>query len=534
LMRDLTCHLKDYIQPFERLLAIEELKALTAGAPIPIDAEIDSALQFRVRTKVTAASLRSRLAYWHSVGGETQTITSQLRSEATSVIARNGVALDDLPKVVPQIVDSKIPNRRCLRYATHGLHEYRGKFFPQLVRALINMASVPVDGIILDPMCGSGTTLVETVLSGRSAFGLDINPLSVFVADVKCQALNIPPRSLIVAFNALCERLDKPVGKLGRSSHFNTLAETDCEYLQKWFALPILEELDHIHRCIHELKPSAVRRFFSLCLSNILRDVSWQKSDDLRVRKEIHSLGSGEVVSRFIAEARNSAKTVVAFTSQRGRDGLGTYKVQEADARVAARTLPVLRGKVDAIITSPPYATALPYLDTDRLSLIYLGLLPRGEHRARDSVMIGNREVTENTRKRYWETFTKNSAQLPQDTQTLISKIDDLNKSADVGFRRRNLSALLAKYFFDMSEVIKQQLDLLRAGGVMFMVVGNNQTTAGGEEIKIQTTHHLAQIAESAGFRRAGNISMEMLTSRDIFRKNAMPSEQIIMLQKGQ
>ena len=63
---------------------------------------------------------------------------------------------------------------------------------------------------------------------------------------------------------------------------------------------------------------------------------------------------------------------------------------------------------------------------------------------------------------------------------------------------------------------------------------GNNRTTAGGEEIEIRTAAHLVEIAEGVGFRVASNLSMEMLISRDIFRKNAMPSEQIVTLEKPQ
>ena len=96
-------------------------------------------------------------------------------------IARNGAAAGALPKTVRMLVPSTLPNKRCLRYATHGLHEYRGKFFPQLVRALMNIARLPEDAVVLDPMCGSGTTLVEARLSGRRSYGLDMNPLSVFV-----------------------------------------------------------------------------------------------------------------------------------------------------------------------------------------------------------------------------------------------------------------------------------------------------------------------------------------------------------------
>jgi DNA modification methylase len=533
-MRELTCQIKSYIQPFERRLALSELQALSGGIPIPVGGGPDDALHFRVQTNVPIIKLKSHLAYWQTIGSRRQEITRQLRGEAGSLIARNGVQLDDIPTLIPRIVDTKLPNKRCLRYATHGLHEYRGKFFPQLVCALMNAAHVPTDGIIVDPMCGSGTTLVEARLSGRGTFGLDMNPLSVFVSRIKCEVLGISPKILIRSFNELSCAIQMPVKQLGPGSYFASLPETDQAYLQKWFAVSALEELDHIERAIQRQTYSTVRGFYDLCLSNILRRVAWQNEDDLRVRKEVQALKKGEVLALFLEEARRSTKTVVAFSALRGRRKLGKFSIEEADARVAGHALGKLVNKVDAIITSPPYATALPYLDTDRLSLIYLRLLSRGEHRSRDTVMIGNREVTERTRAEYWNTYVKDCELLPPETRLLIENINRLNQSAVVGFRRRNLSALLSKYFFDMRTVIAQQFELLRKGGTMFMVIGNNRTTAGGQEIEIRTTAHLAKIAESVGFTLAGDLSMEMLASRDIFRKNAMSSEQILTLQKDQ
>ena len=144
-----------------------------------------------------------------------------------------------------------------------------------------------------------------------------------------------------------------------------------------------------------------------------------------------------------------------------------------------------LIGKVDAVITSPPYATALPYIDTDRLSLVYLRLLARERHRTRDTLMIGNREVTTRGREEYWTFYKENKYLLPRSTCALVERIDRLNKTHSAGFRRRNLSALLSKYFFDMREVMRQTYTLLRPGGTMFLVVGNNRTTAGGQHVEI-------------------------------------------------
>ena len=69
---------------------------------------------------------------------------------------------------------------------------------------------------------------------------------------------------------------------------------------------------------------------------------------------------------------------------------------------------------------------------------------------------------------------------------------------------------------------------LLKRGGHAFVVVGNNHTTAGGQEVEILTDHYLAEIGQVAGLTYVGNVSMEMLVSRDIFRKNTGTAETIL------
>ena len=533
-MEALTCRIKEFIQPFERQLALQELHALASGPVIPVDGDYSTALIFSVARESDERALRESLAYWRSVGDDAEGLTMQLRGEATLGIARNVVPISRLSETVRTLVPLKLPKRRCLRYATHGLHEYRGKFFPQLVRALMNIARLHDDAVVLDPMCGSGTTLVEARLSGRLGYGLDMNPLSVLISDVKCQALTLKPSQLAVA----CEELRMSINGerlFQRKSESPILISNgDQAYLERWFAPQVLSELGRIEIAIRGLPTEKVRNFYRVCLSNILRGVSWQKNADLRVRRENSEPATGETVTRFLDEAARSTRTVAAFLAERDGIGLGHHAVREADARRAADILPDLVGKVDAVITSPPYATALPYIDTDRLSLIYLGLLPRQDHRTRDTLMIGNREVTTRGRKELWEYYEANRCYLPHTTRRLIERIDELNKGGTVGFRRRNLSALLSRYFFDMREVMRQMLTLLRPGGSMFLVVGNNRTTAGGQPIEIRTAEHLSEIANSVGFRLAGDIAMDMLVSRDIFRKNAVPSERIVRLEKPQ
>lgn len=530
-MDRLVCRIKDHIQPFERQLAFAELRALSKGKVLPVNGDEATASMFQI-SEGDPQRLRHALAYWHSIGtGEG--LTAQLRGEATSIIARNGLAIDELEKVVRSLVPSRLPNKRCLRYGTHGLHEYRGKFFPQLVRALINIAQVPEGGLIVDPMCGSGTTVVEAVLSGRSSFGVDMNPLSVFMAQVKCKALSLTPSSVVGGYELLRSRVEGPRLKSSKGGYFASLPERDQEYLGKWFSSQTLKELDCIQEVISGLRSAVLRDLYRLCLSNILRAISWQKEDDLRVRKEKKQLEKGEVLRRFLSEAHRSSKLVAAYLVERSEFPLGSHSIIEGDARYSDKVLNNLTGSVDAIITSPPYATALPYLDTDRLSLIYLGLLPRADHRTRDTLMIGNREITDRVRNAYWREFEKSNDRLPECTRELIQQIETLNGSGIVGFRRRNLAALLSKYFFDMKEVLQSAHKLLKRRGSMFLVVGNNRTTAGGKHIEIRTAEHLEKMAEDLGFSIGRKIPMEMLVSRDIFKKNAMASETILVLKKA-
>ena len=397
----------------------------------------------------------------------------------------------------------------------------------------MNIGGLSRDGIVVDPMCGSGTTLVEATTAGQRCVGLDMNPLSVFLTEVKCGTLSLRPESLAGSWVDVKEKLETPSSGADVDGHSKTLTESDYTYLARWFAPSTLAELDHIESVVRELHSARIRDFYRVCLSNILRGVSWQKDDDLRVRREKMVLEKGEVVARFSTEADRATRTVAAFLLERAGAALGEHKVLRGDAREATTLLSDIEDRVDVIITSPPYATALPYIDTDRLSLIYLGLLSRTSHRRCDMEMIGNREITTSKRREYRQFYRDNGNVLPKQTQDLIDRIHRLNREGKVGFRRRNLSALLGKYFFDMRTVMDQMHRLLRPGGSMFVVVGNNRTTAGGKLVEIRTADHMAAIGEDTGLDLVDDVGMDMLVSRDIFRRNAVPSERILRFMKS-
>ena len=533
-MTAVRCRIKAYIQPFERALALRELSTIAAATPLPVSTHTGEITEFVVTTTRPGRILAESLAYWEVVSTSSATATTrQSLRESTVNVVRNGIDLAALKRILPFQDTVPLPNRRCLRYGTHGIHEYRGKFFPQLVRSLINISGTRPGGVIADPMSGSGTTLVEAALFGCRGLGLDMNPLSTYLGNTKCELLSADARKLEAAYRTVRESVLAPEARGShRLAYLRGLCQADQLYLGSWFGEGVLAALDEIATIVQSVAYAPARNLMWIAVSNILRSVSWQKNDDLRVRKEVRLDVEVDPKREFLEELARSVRAVLAFLYQEQPTRVSRHSIRTGDARSCGELWSAHKGKVDAVITSPPYATALPYLDTDRLSLCFLGLLPRPEHRQRDQQMIGNREVTEGLRRAYLARLERNGTALPESVRKLVTRIACLNDGTNAGFRRRNLPALLSNYFFDMREVLGGMFAVLRPGGQAFVVVGNNHTIAGGERVDIDTAGLLAETAAVVGFEVRPSLPMDMLVSRDIFRKNAMAAEEILFLAK--
>lgn len=536
--QSVNCQIKPYIQPFERILAFKELEALTGNKPSPFSGQGKNPVNFSVNSSISHNLLVDRLAYWERIcdnDGLDTLVTRQVRREATTTILKNGTVPIDFRKVLP--FNGSVPkvNRRNLRYGSHGIHEYRGKFFPQLVRSLLNVAGATSDSKILDPMCGSGTTLVESTLTGCNSLGIDLNPLSVFVSSVKCEILAVKPDELEKDYLQLREKIPAVSNSKNQKLQWiKGLPQKDQEYLSNWFSEKALCQLDQLVLLIEQIPNNVIcKKLFKVALSNIIRKVSWQKVDDLRVRKAVQDDVDIDCFSEYVSELDKSINAILAFLFENEGSKLGKSNLFEGDSRLAATILKKHASSIDAIITSPPYATALPYLDTDRLSLYYLGLLSRSQHRERDYGMVGNREITNKKRQEYWDYYNQNRSLLTDDIIQLIDHIYESNDANQVGFRRQNLPSLLAKYFFDMRSILESFTYLLRSGKPAFVVVGNNHTVSGEQKIEINTDNLLGQLGESVGLKLEEKLSMEMLVSRDIFKKNAGSAESILFFRNS-
>lgn len=509
------CKMKQYIQPFERQLAAMEFSSLC-------DTDISDDMVQSVPNEVSLQMLKDRLAYWDCIETNEVIPTKQALLEATyySELTANN-----------ELIINRLPNTRILRYGTHDLHEYRGKFFPQLVKSLINIAHIPEGSTVIDPFCGSGTTNVEAAAMDMNSIGIDLNPLSVKIARAKINLLNITPSELFKETELLISGLHDNKCEVPLSSIWD---KQELVYLLRWFDENALKEIAYILYCIRKHPNCVLVDFWEVCVSNIIRAISWQKEADLRIRKEIKDYSIGTATTMFTCECQRQLKKIMPYLIILNKEKSTSSRIIEGNTVSIPAVLKSSIGRGDVLITSPPYATALPYLDTDRLSLMVLGLIRKNVLKDKANEMIGNREISERQRQLLWQYYEERKGELTESITDIVDYLASVNHKEGVGFRRRNLPSLLGKYFLDMLDAMRAHIELLNNGAPAFYVVGNNSTIVSGKRMEIKTDKLLWELALNAGYCQVDYISMELLHSRDIFKENRGTSESILFLRKGE
>jgi hypothetical protein len=404
-------------------------------------------------------------------------------------------------------------------YLTHGMHAYKGKYFPQVVRSLLNAAGVAPGGRVVDPFVGSGTTSLEASLMGRTAHGIDQNPLAALIARTKVAALQLPSAELEPMQAAILAELKRTRrGELPNEA-----------YLARWFPPATLRLIGRILTAIERpLLPPAMADVARLTLSSLLRAWSLQEPSQLRIYRRPRAPDAASLRRRFIADLHATVASVGLGSRLLDELGisLGKVTVLEGDARKPDAWI----GDCDALVTSPPYATALPYIDTDRLSIYALGLAEISERSHLEWSMIGNRELRKRQRIELEEQLDRNAAKLPQAVIEDILMIRARNRAAGAGFRRENLPSLLYRYFADIQTVLERAAENLKPNALAAIVVGDSFTNAGGKRVRIRTANAICETASGLGFTTVERIQMGGQVAYLPHQRNTIPAEEILIL----
>jgi DNA modification methylase len=363
-------------------------------------------------------------------------------------------------------------------YASHDVHAFAAKFPPQLPRAFIRGLTAPGD-VVLDPMMGSGTTIVEALLEGRRGIGLDIDPLALRVS----QAKTMPMRTDDLRDSGL-KVISQAQDLLSDHGTIESLIQKfdsrTQEFIDYWFYPNTQRELAALVLSIQTVDVSLVRRFLELTFSSIIVTKSGGVS---RARDLAHS-------RPHLDKEKNPKNALEQFSLRLQKNIKSIAHLDTKGALAAplpgdARSMPLRDEVIDLIVTSPPYANAIDYMRAHRFPLVWLG----------ESVV----NLTQ-LRARYIGSEKINGAQypeLPDKTEIIIRQLEKQD---------RKKSSILRKYFTEMKAVLAEMYRVLRKDSPAIVVVGPSIMRG----IDVQTHHCLAEIAQETGFSVIGVVQRSL------------------------
>lgn len=373
------------------------------------------------------------------------------------------------------------------QYATHGLHSYAAKCPPQLAKYGIENFSQLGD-TLLDPMVGSGTTLVEAKLSGRNAIGYDIDPLACLIAQVKCREL--PDKSIEDAFNLIIENVKKQLNQNDASIEGgeNQKQFDMPEFLNRayWFSPEVSNSLSALSSVISNTQMTDdLRDFFWVAFSSIiLTKVSVANARDI-IHSRHHYFehkSMPNVILKFSDKVRRMRKQMSEFETLCEDTPKVDIVVKQSDAR----ELPLEDNSIDLVFTSPPYATALDYPRAHFLSVAWMQKrlgLDLEQYKTNGATYIGSE------RGRIGKNFI-----LDEKISSYTLTQETLLKLAETDIRQANL---IQRYFVDMSNVLREISRVLKLGSSAIIVVCPSHI----RKVEIQTHKLLTEIAERTNLK---------------------------------
>ncbi|MCB9136024.1 MAG: DNA methyltransferase [Anaerolineales bacterium] len=380
--------------------------------------------------------------------------------------------------------------------AFHDWYRFVLSYPPHLVRDYIRDFELYEDAVVLDPFCGTGTTLVEAQLNHRKAIGLEVNPFPYFATCVKTNWETKPSLlqevSSEIAENTLSKLFEQGIDdrslQVDRKAKLCTLPSETEHALIKDSISPIplhktLVLLDEINR----FQNHPAHKYCLLALGNALIS----NIGNLRFGPEV---GVGKIKKdvHVVAVWKNEITRMINDLESVNAEDYPQAEVHLTDARNLTKVLPPF--SVDAVITSPPYPNEKDYSRTTRLESVLLGFIE-------DMTQLRSFKKTflrSNTRGVYKsdndDLWVKDHKEIQALAQNIEARRIELGKTS--GFEK--LYARVTKlYFGGMTRHLTELTSILKPGAQLAYVVGDQASYL---RVMIRTGQLLASIAEKIGY----------------------------------
>lgn len=370
------------------------------------------------------------------------------------------------------------------QYLTHGIHPYPARMVPQLAKTLIQKYS-DENKWILDPFCGSGTTLVECKLNNRCSIGNEINPLALLLTKVK----SLPPDDGIFQEKAnkllkeidgrICSYREKYVFdyKLSKLEEWTGESE-DIEYdesnvvvpkipnIDLWYKPYVINELAIIKKSISNLDcEPEIKALFNVCLSYTAlkssnADFDKHQSHPSRYKKDKLKMHRPDTFAIFRDKVNDSIKRIKGF-SRKAFDV--KCILNEGDARkLELENIPDAPNKIDLIVTSPPYGeekNTIGYMRWAKLAMYWLGFSSE-QINFLEKLTLGGQP--------------RENSQIPSETANLFINLVREKANRKNGSKR---AVILGTFFYDYYQSLMKMSSCLKEGGYAGIVVGNRLVT---------------------------------------------------------
>jgi len=344
----------------------------------------------------------------------------------------------------------------------HSIHSYPAAMIYPLCKTIILEYSKEGD-VILDPFCGSGTTLVEANFNRRHSIGIDINPLATLITKVKMNP--IPLNELNQAYKTIFDKY-----LLLNGENYNSIP--DVKNINYWFKEYVITDLSRIKKAIFTTNlTSDLLNFFKICFSETVRQVS-----NNRPGFKLHRLPKDKL-EKYCPSVSHTFYQIVMKNIYNGISELNRNYQKDYFMKIVNSPQELDDNSIDTIVTSPPYGdsrTTVAYGQFSRLSLDWLGY----ELTNIDNISLGGKPTNSLNHSLKSKTLTN--------TLTQIVEADN-NDSV----RAREVLS----YYIDIFELFKEYKRIVRHNGYICFVVGNRTV----KTIQIPTDVIFVELFESLG-----------------------------------
>ncbi len=359
---------------------------------------------------------------------------------------------------------------------THGIHTYPAMFIPQVAKRLLENYSKPGE-TIWDIFCGSGTALVESKLLKINAYGIDLNPLAIFLAKAKTTPIN--PLALTNEYFKLLSEIEKIKDIEIEKPNFNNI--------DFWFKEKVVIQLAKIKKAILKIKDEAIRNYFMVSFSETVRLSSNTKNGEfklVRIKKEKLENHNPDVLGIFEKKTEANIKGMTDF--YKDVDKKTWTKIIYGDS---SKPNGLEDNSIDCIITSPPYGdsrTTVAYGQFSRLSAQWIDIFEDPNNASGvDNELLGGK-ATKNLEHSLNSNYLKDSLHK-------IAKIDE-KRAKDV-----------LSFYIGLNDCLKQAYKILKPKKYFCLVVGNRLV----KQVRIPTDFIITELGEKIGF-----------TCEDVFVRN--------------